>query len=47
MKGKENSMPLKKRMKMKWVKFRTRWEFVRVCFRVGGGFEGAPSSEDF
>jgi hypothetical protein len=34
MKGRENSMPEKKRMKVKWVMLRMRWEFVRWvgCF---------------
>ena len=29
-------MPLKKRMKVKWVKFRRRWEFVWVWVGVEG-----------
>ena len=30
MKGRENSMPEKKRMKPRWVKFRRKCEFVRT-----------------
>ena len=46
MKGKENSMPEKKSMKMKWVKLRRRYEFVRVGI-VGGveDFSAEPLAE--
>lgn len=43
MKGKENSMPLKKRMNRKWVEFKIQWEFVRFCFLgVEGSFDIFP-----
>ncbi len=49
MNGKENSIPLKNRMKMKCVKFRTRCEFVRVCSSgvVDWVISDDPFDEDF
>lgn len=43
MKGRENSMPEKKRMKVRWVRLRRKWELVRWMGGSDGGvgFVGA------